>query len=102
VLDLHELARTSGDPAEKDRLDALARRRELEMLERLQTACQQACPTSAIVFGDVNRRDTKVGKLKEEPHDYGLLLELTTRPRTTYLARISNPNPAAAGEGGAA
>jgi molybdopterin-containing oxidoreductase family iron-sulfur binding subunit len=72
------------------------------MLERLQTACQQACPTAAIVFGDVNRAGTTIRKIKEEPHDYGLLEELTTRPRTTYLARVNNPNPALQTSGGAA
>jgi len=67
---------------------------EFRMLETLQTACQQACPTAAIVFGDANQPGTTIAKIKTEPHDYGLLSELTTRPRTTYLARVRNPNPA--------
>lgn len=57
------------------------------------TACQQACPTEAIIFGDLNDPGSKVSRLKRQPIDYGLLAELNTRPRLTYLARILNPNP---------
>ena len=57
------------------------------------TACQQACPTDTIVFGNINDPQSKVAKLKAEPHDYGLLAELNTQPRTSYLAKIKNPNP---------
>jgi molybdopterin-containing oxidoreductase family iron-sulfur binding subunit len=59
----------------------------------LQTACQQACPTRAIVFGDQNGREWEVRRWKEDPLNYGLLEELNTRPRTTYLAKLRNPNP---------
>jgi len=66
------------------------------------TACQAACPTQAIVFGNINDKDSKVAKLKAEPHNYSLLKELNTRPRTTYLVKIKNPSPglAPAQEGG--
>ena len=60
---------------------------------RLQTACQQACPSRAIVFGDMNDPAAEVRKWKEQPHDYALLGELHTKPRTTYLAAVRNPNP---------
>jgi MoCo/4Fe-4S cofactor protein with predicted Tat translocation signal len=57
------------------------------------TACAQACPTQAIVFGDMNDKSSTVAKLKAEPHHYALLEELQTRPRTTYLGTIRNPHP---------
>jgi molybdopterin-containing oxidoreductase family iron-sulfur binding subunit len=59
----------------------------------IRTACQEVCPTGSIVFGDVNDPETRVSRLKAQSRDYTLLAELDTRPRTTYLARLRNPNP---------
>ena len=58
------------------------------------TACQSACPTRAISFGDLNDKDAHVNALRHEPHHYAMLGHLGTRPRTTYLARLDNRNPA--------
>jgi molybdopterin-containing oxidoreductase family iron-sulfur binding subunit len=60
----------------------------------VRTACQQSCPTQAIVFGDRNDPDSAVARRKASPVDYALLEDLNTRPRTTYSALIRNPNPA--------
>lgn len=57
------------------------------------TACQQVCPTQAITFGDMNDPNSRVAKLKASQLSYGLLTDLNTRPHTTYLAKLRNPNP---------
>jgi molybdopterin-containing oxidoreductase family iron-sulfur binding subunit len=62
----------------------------------IRTACQQACPTEAIVFGDLNDPHSEVRRRKAGLLDYALLEELNTRPRTTYAARLTNRNPAIA------
>jgi molybdopterin-containing oxidoreductase family iron-sulfur binding subunit len=59
----------------------------------IQTACQAACPAEAIVFGNLNDPTSRVAKLKADKRNYSLLADLNTRPRTTYLASLRNPNP---------
>ncbi len=59
----------------------------------VETACQQACPADAIYFGDLTDPDSKIVQTKKNNRNYLLLEELNTRPRTSYLSKISNPNP---------
>ncbi len=59
----------------------------------VKTACQAACPAGAIVFGSINDPKSAVMQLKNSPLNYGLMAELNTRPRTTYLTAVRNPNP---------
>jgi molybdopterin-containing oxidoreductase family iron-sulfur binding subunit len=74
------------------RIDAEREDRKIRDGE-LQTACQQSCPANAIVFGNINDPASQVSKWKAQARNYGLLADINTRPRTTYLAEIRNPNP---------
>jgi molybdopterin-containing oxidoreductase family iron-sulfur binding subunit len=64
------------------------------------TACAQACPTQAIIFGDINNPQSQVAQLKAQPHNYTVLDVLNTKPRTSYLPQVWNRNEALAVEGG--
>ncbi|MFO7652224.1 MAG: TAT-variant-translocated molybdopterin oxidoreductase [Candidatus Krumholzibacteriia bacterium] len=77
---------------ENARIEARNERRPIRDGE-IVPACAQTCPTEAIVFGDLNDRDSRVSGLREDSRAYDLLTYLNTKPRTHYLARIRNPNP---------
>jgi len=66
----------------------------------VETACQQACPTEAIVFGDLSDKDSRVSRLHEDRRSYALLPETYTKPRNRFLARVRNPNPSLVAGGG--
>jgi molybdopterin-containing oxidoreductase family iron-sulfur binding subunit len=74
------------------RVDAKREDREIRDGE-IVPACASACPAEAIVFGDMNDPNSRVNRLKAQERSYGMLDDLNTRPRTTYLAEIRNPNP---------
>ncbi len=80
----------------KEKIDARFAGRELRDGD-VKTACQQACPASAIEFGDLRDPSSRVAQAKADPRNYALLDELNTKPRTTYLAKVRNPNPALEG-----
>jgi molybdopterin-containing oxidoreductase family iron-sulfur binding subunit len=78
---------------EEVRIKAGAEGRRAIREGEIQTACQQTCPAEAIVFGNINDPQSRVSKLKQQERTYAMLAELDLKPRTTYLARLRNPNP---------
>jgi molybdopterin-containing oxidoreductase family iron-sulfur binding subunit len=80
------IQRIQNAKIDADREDRLVRDGEI------MTACQQACPTEAIVFGNLNDKNSRVAKLRAEPISYGVLADLNTRPRTSYMERFFNTN----------
>ena len=74
------------------KIDAKGERRSIRDGE-IKTACQAACPTVAIEFGDLNNADSRVAEAHSDPRAYAMLDELNVKPRTKYLARIRNPHP---------
>jgi molybdopterin-containing oxidoreductase family iron-sulfur binding subunit len=73
------------------RIDADKQNREIRDGE-IVTACESACPSEAIVFGNINDPDSRVSKLKAQQRNYTVLDEVNSRPRTTYLGAVRNPN----------
>ena len=74
------------------RIDAEKQNRPIRDGE-IVTACESACPTEAFTFGNANDPASRVGKLKAQQRSYAILGEVNSRPRTTYLAAVRNPNP---------
>jgi molybdopterin-containing oxidoreductase family iron-sulfur binding subunit len=85
---------------ERARIDAKNQGRPLRDGD-IVTACAQACPSRAIVFGDLNEKGSRVAQLRESQRRYALLTELQTQPRTSYLAPVRNPNPEITAQPGA-
>lgn len=85
---------------ERARIRAKAEGRRALKDEEIVTACQQACPAGAIVFGNIRDPRSRVANLKALPRNYAMLAELNVRPRTSYLARVRNPNPELEGSHG--
>lgn len=75
------------------RIEAKIRGEEVLRDGAVVTACQQVCPTDAISFGNLNDPDSRVSQLKSLPRNYAVLSELALQPRTTFLAKVRNPNP---------
>jgi molybdopterin-containing oxidoreductase family iron-sulfur binding subunit len=76
---------------EKAKITAIKENREIEDGD-VQTACQSACPAKCIEFGNIADPESRVSKSRESPRNYGLLGQLNLKPRTQYLARVSNPH----------
>jgi MoCo/4Fe-4S cofactor protein with predicted Tat translocation signal len=92
VVQLRGLAEATTSDVERKRLNDLAEKQGRQVVDRLETACQQSCPTRAITFGNIADPQAEVSRTKAQPGNYTLLRNLTTKPRTSYLARVTNPN----------
>ena len=78
----------------KDGADIKLSKEDIKVADgTIKTACQQVCPSDCISFGDLSDPESEVSKLKNNPRDYSVLGYLNTRPRTTFLAKVRNPNP---------
>jgi len=64
-----------------------------QIIDRITPACAQGCPAQAITFGDLKNPESEVSKLKKTARDYRLLTELNLQARTSFLAKVRNPNP---------